>query len=259
MRASTGSIRRDLESVLNHYDMGSYSYCIGANSTGVYSGVAITGNGAGVNDPDNMWNTFLRGVQKTEAEGTVSFKTLIPGHYAGRATHTHVMIHPDTTTYPNGTLFSEKAMYAGQIYFDQELLHAVEQTRPYKANAQPVTLNKDDLTFNIEEITGTNPIMEYVLLGDDVADGVLGWMTLGVNTSSVREVYHAAAMYESGPVQVETATNSSGADDFMDIIFGPSTSPSNTAVPQSRAASSRIISRASLLQAVFMASATYYI
>ncbi len=34
--------------------------------------------------------TYLRGVQFTDSEGWAEFKTIYPGHYAGRATHIHV-------------------------------------------------------------------------------------------------------------------------------------------------------------------------
>ena len=37
--------------------------------------------------------TFLRGVQFTDSEGWAEFKTIYPGHYAGRATHVHVKVH----------------------------------------------------------------------------------------------------------------------------------------------------------------------
>ena len=47
-----------------------------ANATGVYSGVAATGQG-GLN------STFLRGLQQSDEDGVVSFETLFPGHYTG--------------------------------------------------------------------------------------------------------------------------------------------------------------------------------
>jgi protocatechuate 3,4-dioxygenase beta subunit len=36
--------------------------------------------------------TFLRGVQTTDANGQATFTTIYPGWYAGRATHMHVEI-----------------------------------------------------------------------------------------------------------------------------------------------------------------------
>jgi protocatechuate 3,4-dioxygenase beta subunit len=49
------------------------------NSTGVYSGLVATGNG-NTDDTGNLDNTFLRGIQPTDSEGVVTFKSIFPGH-----------------------------------------------------------------------------------------------------------------------------------------------------------------------------------
>jgi Dioxygenase len=49
------------------------------NSTGVYSGLVATGNG-NTDDASNLNATFLRGIQPTDAEGVVTFKSIFPGH-----------------------------------------------------------------------------------------------------------------------------------------------------------------------------------
>jgi protocatechuate 3,4-dioxygenase beta subunit len=54
------------------------------NSTGVYSGVVARGNG-NQDDASNLNKTFLRGIQKSDNDGVVTFNTLFPGHYTGRA------------------------------------------------------------------------------------------------------------------------------------------------------------------------------
>lgn len=54
----------------------------------MYSGVVANGNGNSA-DATNINNTFLRGIQQSDADGVVKFETLFPGHYTGRATHIH--------------------------------------------------------------------------------------------------------------------------------------------------------------------------
>lgn len=71
-----------------------------ANATGVYSGVSVSGNYAA----DGWDSTYLRGVQQTDREGVVNFDTIFPGHYDGRATHTHLLTHLNATLLPNKTL-----------------------------------------------------------------------------------------------------------------------------------------------------------
>jgi len=53
-----------------------------ANSTGVYSGVMVDGNGNS-KDATNLKNTALRGFQQKDSIGVVRFDTLFPGHYTG--------------------------------------------------------------------------------------------------------------------------------------------------------------------------------
>ena len=55
------------------------------DATGSYSEYAQPAfNGTG--------QTFLRGVQTTDANGQVTFRTIYPGWYSGRATHIHVQV-----------------------------------------------------------------------------------------------------------------------------------------------------------------------
>jgi len=54
------------------------------NSTGVYSGVVANGNG-NVSDTSNLDATFLRGINLSDEDGVVTYDTVFPGHYTGRA------------------------------------------------------------------------------------------------------------------------------------------------------------------------------
>lgn len=70
------------------------------NATGTYSGIDQSGNEAsgGYN------STYLRGIQLTDHDGVASFQTIFPGHYMGRAIHTHLLAHTNATVEPNGTI-----------------------------------------------------------------------------------------------------------------------------------------------------------
>lgn len=67
-----------------------------ANSTGVYSGVVVSGNGNS-GDKTNLNATFGRGLQQTDKQGVVPFTTFYPGHYTGRTQHIHVATHVNGT------------------------------------------------------------------------------------------------------------------------------------------------------------------
>ncbi|KAH0598787.1 hypothetical protein MHUMG1_02899 [Metarhizium humberi] len=170
------------------------------NSTGVYSGVVANGNGDS-SDETNINNTFLRGIQKTDSDGVAQFDSLFPGHYTGRATHIHVMVHTNATELSNQTLGNQVyASHVGQAFFDQDLITAVEKVEPYASNTQPLTENSGDSILS-EEADTTDPLMAYTLLGDSVADGLFAWLAFGINTSYVNEVQPASFYYESGGVE----------------------------------------------------------
>ncbi len=63
---------------------------------GIYSGFGSQGTAG---------ETFLRGMQVTDANGQVQFTTIYPGWYSGRLTHLHVKIHFNNNTYVTTNLF----------------------------------------------------------------------------------------------------------------------------------------------------------
>ncbi|KIJ29078.1 hypothetical protein M422DRAFT_189042 [Sphaerobolus stellatus SS14] len=150
-----------------------------ANSTGVYSGVVAQGN-SNIDDLTNINNTALRGIQQSDADGVVYFETVVPGHYTGRTNHIHVLASLDATVLPNGTLSVGNVSHVGQVFFDQSLLDLVETVGPYASNTQEVLRNANDGVF-AEEAESVDPVVEYILLGDDIIDGVFGWLSIGVN------------------------------------------------------------------------------
>lgn len=169
------------------------------NSTGVYSGIVAQGNGVGPADPSNLDATFHRGVQQTDSAGVVGFETRFPGHYTGRTHHIHVMVHTSAEAQPNGTLIDTTASHVGQMYFDQDLNNEVEALAPYSTNTQPLTLNKDDFILE-EQAETSDPFMSYVRLGDNIEDGILAWISLGVDTTNTRTVHNAAMLSEDGGI-----------------------------------------------------------
>lgn len=117
--------------------------------------------------------------------------------HSGRTNHIHILTHTTNTTLnANKTLTGLTASHVGQIFFDQSLLTQVEATVPYNTNTQPITTNAED-DILAQEADSSDPMMEYVLLGNSVEDGILGWITIGIDTTEVRTV-SAAANYGSG-------------------------------------------------------------
>jgi len=174
------------------------------NSTGVYSGVVASGNGD-MSDESNLDKTFLRGLTTTDSDGVAQFTTTFPGHYTGRATHAHVVGYLNGTVLDNGTYSGGSISHIGQLFFDQDLITEVEATSPYSENTQSITKNADDSIFSNEAENESDPVVNYVLLGETVADGIFAWISIGVDATAAYTGQAAATLTADGGVENESS------------------------------------------------------
>jgi protocatechuate 3,4-dioxygenase beta subunit len=182
------------------------------NSTGVYSGVVSNGNGNS-NDESNIDATFLRGIQPSDSDGVVTFKTIFPGHYSGRATHHHVIAHLDVTVLSNGTITGGTVAHIGQLFWDQDLISEVEATSPYNTNTISITTNAADRVFATEtENSTSDPVFNYVKLGDDISDGLLAYITIAVDTSATYDPTYSFVYTANGGVAESGGSDTIGGD-----------------------------------------------
>lgn len=125
----------------------------------------------------------------------------------GRANHIHVLTHNQnsTTVRVNGTLLNANASanvhasHVGQLFFDQDLISQVEAVAPYDTNNQELTLNSEDSILG-SEADITDPFVEYVWLGNTPQDGILAWISIGIDPTEDEEISSAATYYKDGGV-----------------------------------------------------------
>ncbi len=68
--------------------------------------------------------TFLRGIQRTDAKGVATFKTIYPGWYRGRTVHIHVRVS-----------LGGNVVHTGQLYFPDGVTDKVYTRKPYSSRA----------------------------------------------------------------------------------------------------------------------------
>ena len=131
-----------------------------ADAAGIYSDESVE---------NTTGQTFLRGYQLTDANGAVTFKTVVPGWYSGRTIHIHVMIR---TLSSSGSVLTE---FTTQLFFDQTLLNALTTTvSPYSSRGVPDTTNAQDSIYSsATQLTLTNATS---------GGGYTASITLGVQT-----------------------------------------------------------------------------
>jgi protocatechuate 3,4-dioxygenase beta subunit len=96
------------------------------DASGVYSGF-----GAGRSS-----RTFMRGVQRTNANGVATFRTVYPGWYQGRTVHIHVKVH-----------VRGNVVHTGQLYFPDRVTDAAYRKAPYTNRPNRDVRNVDDMVF----------------------------------------------------------------------------------------------------------------
>jgi protocatechuate 3,4-dioxygenase beta subunit len=107
---------------------------------GVYSGYAQPGS-------NTVGQTFMRGIQMTDASGKVTFKTVYPGWYAGRITHIHFQVYMNNGLVATSQLaFPDdvtKAVYSSPLYAakgQNSSVQSVAQDNVFADGSAPETL-----------------------------------------------------------------------------------------------------------------------
>jgi protocatechuate 3,4-dioxygenase beta subunit len=125
--------------------------------------------------------TWLRGLQLTDANGLAKFTTIYPGFYSGRAPHIHVKVRlggrHTTSKYSGGHV-----SHNGQIFFPEALSTKVYRSSPYTQDANTRTYRKSDRIY-----TGQNGASSVLkITGGSVASGLRGTIIMAVDTAASR-------------------------------------------------------------------------
>jgi protocatechuate 3,4-dioxygenase beta subunit len=127
------------------------------DASGNYSEYAQAGfNGVG--------QAFLRGLQRTNASGNVTFNTIYPGWYNGRATHIHVDV------YVNG-----QRVKVTQVAFPENVSAQVYVQGVYASKGQNTTTNARDNVF----ADGVND--ELATITGSITSGLTASLTVGIS------------------------------------------------------------------------------
>jgi len=89
-------------------------------------------------------DSFLRGVQVTDAKGEVTFTTIVPGCYTGRWPHIHFEVYPDVDSIDDAT----NAIAVSQVAVPEDSLAAIYELDEYEGSAEnlaQVTLDDDNV------------------------------------------------------------------------------------------------------------------
>ena len=109
-----------------------------ANGNAAYAGAAVYVWHCDANGLYSMYSdavvdeTYLRGIQVADAQGQVTFTTIVPGCYSGRWTHIHFEVYPDAASATNVS----NQIATSQVAFPQDMLDAVYALDTYPDSAR---------------------------------------------------------------------------------------------------------------------------
>jgi protocatechuate 3,4-dioxygenase beta subunit len=152
-----------------------------ANAYGLYSDESGQGAGGGTSSSSTAGQNFLRGYQVTGVDaglnaspvnGQVTFKTIWPGWYSGRAIHIHVRVR----TYDGASVVTN---YTTQIFFsDADNARVLGSAAPYNtrsSQSDPTTDETDNVLTSSADATNVVPVI------GTVADGFAATFTIGLS------------------------------------------------------------------------------
>jgi len=158
-----------------------------ADAVGTYSDVAQNGT---------VGKKYLRGNQVTDAEGKVTFTTIFPGWYSGRAIHVHFKVRVF-----DGSATSYE--FTSQLFFDPTVAGQVLRTSAYSGHGQPDTSNDRD------GIYGSDGSRLLVTLTGDPSSALAGTHVLAL--SGVPDATASSSGSSSGSASSGSSSSGGGS------------------------------------------------
>jgi protocatechuate 3,4-dioxygenase beta subunit len=140
------------------------------NALGAYSDIQAPTNDNGANLTSE---NFLRGYQFTDSNGVVTFTTIYPGWYSGRAVHIHVKVRIFDST---GKVTTEATT---QLFFDDRTSSAVYAANSAYKNGTRDVLNTADGIYASE-----SPALLVSLTGS-ATTSYAGVVSIGITEGSI--------------------------------------------------------------------------
>ena len=116
--------------------------------------------------------------------------------------HVHTMVHLNYGLISNGCVFHRdevdktnrshcstlashtgSLIHIGQLFANESWNDAVYNTSPYTTDTNERTYNADDSIYATANTAGYNAEMDIVMLGSDISDGLLGYISTSRNCS----------------------------------------------------------------------------
>jgi len=124
----------------------------------------------------NYGSTFLRGAFASSSNGIAEFQTIFPGHTSDGANHINLMVHTSSS-------LAGSVSHVGQVFFTDPWTNIIGMYQNYAQNTHARVLNAQDPNYKTANSAGYNAIVDIESIHDDWPEGVIGYITVGVDPS----------------------------------------------------------------------------
>ncbi|WP_347110933.1 hypothetical protein AAHB33_09275 [Paenarthrobacter sp. S56] len=121
--------------------------------------------------------TYLRGVQVTDAEGQVTYSSIYPACYSGRWPHIHFEVYPSIGDITDST----KAISTSQVALPQVISETVYKLPEYKGSSS----NLSKVSLNSDNVFGDDGgALQLAQVSGDTSSGYRVALTVAVDTTT---------------------------------------------------------------------------
>ncbi|KAJ6538328.1 aromatic compound dioxygenase [Mycena vulgaris] len=132
----------------------------------------------GPNAVGQYGSTFLRGAVQSASNGIAEFQTIFPGYTSDAANHLNILVHPSASE-------SSGTVHVGQLFFTDSWTDVIGQYTNYNKNTNSRMKNSADPAFAAANKNGVSSIVDLESIHDDWPEGIIGYITVGVNPTKL--------------------------------------------------------------------------
>lgn len=122
---------------------------------------------------NNIADNYLRGVQATDASGTVTFTTVVPGCYAGRMPHMHLEVYPTLASANN----ARNKVKTTQLAFPTALLSSIYSSNSgYSASVRKLAA----ITFATDNVFSDGTDLEMTTMQANSGGGYAASIAISI-------------------------------------------------------------------------------
>jgi hypothetical protein len=113
--------------------------------------------------------------------------------------------------------------HIGQLFFEESLINSVYELDPYSAHLDTLnrTTNSEDPLYTSANGDGYSAVVSVSYLGDSIEDGLVGYITVGVNSTAAGLTTTGGSVNPVGVIPtVSVASSVRAAATAVDIADG---------------------------------------